>query len=171
MASFGITVVIAAVAIVVGVLVWSNIYATVGADRIIDESLGNQTVAGGGLAEFTVAQPPVYIGAAVDGTILNSTLSLTANNGTSISYVDVGGTLILNGSYNVTGAGLVTISAEDPGEVFMTYTNVELSAGALATGANIDDLTYNAYSLAAVGIIVLAAVAILSLLFVFGRRV
>lgn len=174
MEGMAIAVILAAVSIVVGVVIFDAIYRNVVSERFVGESAGNYTSASG-RQELTdlLNNPGVYFGNSLSDGTANATATITTNNGSTINLALRCCPLVnASGTFNVTPAGLVTVAAEESstGEVRVTYSVLKVSEASIGTFNEINDLTYSSWQLAVVGVIVIAAVTILGFLFVLGRR-
>lgn len=171
MAGLAISVVIAAVAIIVAITVWSNIYGAIGNEQH-NVTFSNATVAGALNNRTITTGLPVYYGPdSLDGISSNATLFVAVDNGTAYAFT-LDNTVLpptVSETFAISG-NTVYIRSSNAGAIYFTYTQERVSSATNPTFANVNNLTYDAYSLAAVGLIVLAAVVILSLLFVLGRR-
>lgn len=168
MGGLAVAIVIAAVAIIVGITVWANVYSAIGNEQF-NETLANAT--GGGVIDTpALANTPIYFGPdSTDGISANATGFYVVDNNTPYVLTLTCCAVTANETFNVTGSG-IQVMATHAGAIHIVYTQERVSLATNPTFANINNLTFDAYSLVAVGLIVLAAVAILSLLFVLGRR-
>lgn len=183
--NIGVQLVIAAVFVIVGVLIFANVYDSVPLINrvVVNETLTNITtgdpVGSGTLYTATVANTPVYIGGPALGDGTETNMTLTYLNATGLNWVAMthqtggySGANVLPGAdeFNYSSAGTITANATYNGTVVVTYTQHRGSENVMPTFRNLRNQSYNANQLLAVALIVLAAVTIMSILFLLGRR-
>lgn len=177
MQALAMGVVILAITIGVGVVIYDAMYRGAVAERYDSESIGNTT--GGTLvdqAPFTIVDTldhsPVYFGATLADGTANATAVIVneSNLQTTLTLECCGLNVQTNNTFNISGTTVVVNSTTN-GTVFVTYSVVKAPSRAHSLSfVEINDYTYSGWQLMAVSIIVAAAVAILGYLFVLGRR-
>lgn len=181
-ANVGVTIVTAAVFIIVGVMIFAQVYSsTPGINRIIvNETLSNVSVGDpNGYGTYYTAQTaskPVYLGGdQLPGGETNMTMFVY--NGTAHKWVEIthnvgpaGTILTTSDTFNYTTNGAITANMSTNGTVLITYSYIGSSETYMPTFRSIQSSALNASQLLAVAVIVVAAVVILSTLFLLGRR-